>query len=98
SLVGLAPTQELVSRDGMMGAGLNMRTGPICRTVPDAAKILDVIAGYDPKDEMTVFSIGRKPSQPYPAFAAAPRLQGVRIGVIREYMSKKLFGKADEES
>ena len=28
SLVGLAPTQELVSRDGMMGAGLNMRTGP----------------------------------------------------------------------
>ena len=33
NLVGLAPTQELVSRDGMMGAGLNMRTGPICRTV-----------------------------------------------------------------
>ena len=47
SLVGLAPTQELVSRDGMMGAGLNMRTGPICRNVADAAKILDVIAGYD---------------------------------------------------
>ena len=51
NLVGLAPTQELVSRDGMMGAGLNMRTGPICRTVQDAAKVLDVIAGYDPKDE-----------------------------------------------
>ena len=33
----LAPTQELVSRDGMMGAGLNTRTGPICRTVQDAA-------------------------------------------------------------
>jgi Asp-tRNA(Asn)/Glu-tRNA(Gln) amidotransferase A subunit family amidase len=32
STVGLAPTQELVSRDGMMGAGLNMRVGPICRT------------------------------------------------------------------
>src|SRR5215510_11005598 len=31
NLVGLAATQELVSRDGMMGAGLNMRTGPICR-------------------------------------------------------------------
>ena len=50
SLVGLAPTEELVSRKGMMGAGLSMRTGPICRNVRDAAKILDVIAGYDPKD------------------------------------------------
>jgi Asp-tRNA(Asn)/Glu-tRNA(Gln) amidotransferase A subunit family amidase len=98
SLVGLAPTQELVSRKGMMGAGLNMRTGPICRNVEDAAKVLDVIAGYDPKDEMTVFSIARKPVQPYVSFAAARRLEGVRIGVIREYMSKKLFSKADEES
>jgi amidase len=98
SLVGLAPTQELVSRDGMMGAGLNMRTGPICRTVQDAAKVLDVIAGYDPKDEMTVFSIGRRPAQAYASFATGQRLNGVRIGVIREYMSRKLFSKADEES
>ena len=33
SLVGLAPTQELVSRDGMIGAALNTRVGPLCRTV-----------------------------------------------------------------
>src|SRR6185312_16716345 len=98
SLVGLAPTQELVSRDGMMGAGLNMRVGPMCRTVQDAAKILDVIAGYDPKDELTVFSVGREPTQPYVSSTAAKRLDGVRIGVIREYMAKKLFSKADEES
>ncbi len=98
SLVGLAPTEELVSRKGMMGAGLSMRTGPICRNVQDAAKILDVIAGYDPKDELTAFSIGRKPAQAYVNSAAAKRLDGVRIGVIREYMAKKLFSKADEES
>jgi amidase len=98
SLVGLAPTEELVSRKGMMGAGLNMRTGPICRSVQDAARILDVIAGYDTKDEMTVFSVGRKPSQPYVSLASERRLDGVRIGVIREYMAKKLFSKADEES
>src|SRR5262249_16668690 len=98
SLVGIAPTQELVSRDGMMGAGLNIRTGPICRTVQDADKILDVIAGYDPKDEMTVLSIGRKPAQPFAASATASRLNGVRIGVVREYMSKELFSKADEQS
>ena len=98
SIVGLAPTQELVSRDGMMGAGLNMRVGPLCRTVQDTAKVFDVIAGYDPKDELTVFSVGRMPSRPYASFAAEQRLDGLRIGVIREYMNKKLFAKADEES
>src|SRR5262249_34728761 len=98
SLVGLAPTQELVSRKGMMGAGLNMPQGPICRNVQDAAKILNVIAGYDAADEMTVFSVGRTPAKPYAGFAEARRLDGIRIGVIREYMSKKLFSKADEES
>jgi Asp-tRNA(Asn)/Glu-tRNA(Gln) amidotransferase A subunit family amidase len=98
NLVGLAPTQELVSRKGMMGAGLNMRTGPICRNVQDAAKVLDVIAGYDAKDEMTIFSVGHKFGKPYASFAAANRLDGVRIGVVREYMARKLFAKADEES
>ena len=98
SVVGLAPTQELVSRDGMMGAGLVMRVGPICRTVQDTARVFDAFAGYDPKDEMTVFGIGRKPPQPYASFAAARRLDGVRIGVLREYMRRTLLSKADEES
>jgi Asp-tRNA(Asn)/Glu-tRNA(Gln) amidotransferase A subunit family amidase len=98
STVGLAPTQELVSRDGMMGAGLVMRVGPICRTVEDTAKILDAYAGYDPKDELTVFSVNRKPAQPYASFARARRLDGLRIGVLREYMRPSLLTKADEES
>ena len=98
AVVGLAPTQELVSRDGMYGAGYNTRTGPICRTVKDAAKVLDVIAGYDPKDELTVFSVGRLPSSSYASFAGEQRLDGVRIGVLREYMDRSLFNEADEES
>jgi Asp-tRNA(Asn)/Glu-tRNA(Gln) amidotransferase A subunit family amidase len=98
SVVGLAPTQELVSRNGMYGAGYNTRTGPICRTVKDAAKVLDVIAGYDPKDELTVFSVGRMPSAPYSSYANERRLDGVRIGVIREYMDRSLFNEADRES
>ena len=98
STVGLAPTQELVSRDGMMGAGLVMRVGPICRTVEDTAKVFDAYAGYDPQDELTVFSVGRKPSKPYASFASARRLDGLRIGVLREYMRPSLLTKADEES
>ena len=98
SLVGLAPTQELVSRDGMIGAGLNMRTGPICRNVEDAARIFDAIAGYDPRDELTVFSVGRMPDRPYAEAATAERLDGVRIGVVREYMDMNLLTQADEES
>jgi len=39
SLVGLAATQELVSRDGMIGAALNTRVGPLCRTVKDVARV-----------------------------------------------------------
>ena len=98
NLVGLAPTQELVSRDGMIGAGLNMRTGPMCRNVEDTARIFDAIAGYDPKDELTVFSVGRMPDRPYAEAATAERLDGVRIGVVREYMDTTLFSTADAES
>jgi Asp-tRNA(Asn)/Glu-tRNA(Gln) amidotransferase A subunit family amidase len=95
SLVGLAPTQELVSRDGMVGAGLNTRVGPLCRTVKDAARVLEVIAGYDPKDELTAFSIGRLPAEPYRSFASERTLNRMRIGVIREHMDKKAFNEAD---
>ncbi len=102
SLVGLAPTKELVSTDGMIGAGVNMRVGPICRTVQDTARILEVIAGYDPKDAYTALAIGRTPATPYAAAARAATtarpLAGLRLGVVREYLNRALLARADEES
>src|SRR5262252_9034783 len=95
SIVGLAPTQELVSRDGMIGAALNTRVGPLCRTVKDVARVLEVIAGYDSKDELTAFSVGRLPSEPYRSFANERTLIGMRLGVIREHMDKTVFNEAD---
>ena len=98
SAVGISPTQELVSRDGMIQAGINNRVGPICRTVVDVARVLQVIAGYDPKDELTVFSVGRLPPQPYDAYARELQLDGLTIGVVREYMDKSLFTEMDRET
>jgi len=97
NVVGLSPTQELISRAGMNGPGVNVREGPICRTVEDTAKVLAAVVGYDARDPFTAFSIGREPAQPYASFATGARLDGIRIGVIREYMDLRLFSKRDEE-
>jgi amidase len=96
--VGIAPTRELVSGDGMFQRGLVTRVGPICRTVEDVARILDAYAGFDANDEWTAFSFNRKPDKPYYAFTKRKRLDGVRIGVVREYMDKALFTEADVET
>jgi Asp-tRNA(Asn)/Glu-tRNA(Gln) amidotransferase A subunit family amidase len=97
NVVGLSPTQEIISRAGMNGPGINVRQGPICRTVADAAKVLSAVVGYDANDPLTAFSIGRLPSQSLDAYATGDRLEGLRIGVIREYMDLRLFSKRDEE-
>lgn len=98
STVGIVPTRELVSADGMIQRGINTRVGPICRSVADSAKILAAYAGFDPKDELTAFSTGRLPATPYGASAGKKRLDGYRIGVVREFMDKDLFTIADAES
>src|SRR5262245_60759977 len=97
--VGLSQSQGLVSRDGMIGGGgLNDRNGAACRTVEDVARVLDAIAGYDPADDLTVHSVGRIPKEGYASFAKTTNLNGIRIGVVREYMDKSLFTQADHQS
>jgi amidase len=97
--VGLSQSQGLVSRDGMIGGGpLNDRNGAACRTVEDVARVLDVIAGYDPADDLTVHSVDRIPKEGYASFARETSLNGIRIGVLREYMDKRLFTQADHET
>jgi Asp-tRNA(Asn)/Glu-tRNA(Gln) amidotransferase A subunit family amidase len=107
NIVGLSHSQGLVSRHGSLaGMGMNDRHGPMCRTVVDTARVLTVIAGWDPADELTALSIGRTPAQPYESvivdratLSGNPRpLEGVRIGVVREYMDRRLFTEADAET
>ncbi len=96
--VGIAATQELVSRHGMVEGGINTRVGPITRTVADTARILEVIAGFDPLDPMTSASARRLPPKPYSSYATTRRLDGVRIGVLREYTRRKLFTAEDTQA
>ena len=96
SLVGLRPTLELVSRHGLMPANPTQDTmGPITRTVMDAAILLDVIAGYDPEDPITAYSVGRTP-QTYTASLDADRLRGARIGVVRQPMDAQTDTSSDD--
>jgi amidase len=86
SLVGLVATQGLVSRDGIVPLSFTRdRGGPICRTVEDTAVLLEVLAGYDPKDPFTAACAAR-PKISYARHAAAKSLRGKRLGVLRDLM------------
>lgn len=81
SLVGVRPTRGLVSRSGLMPNSFTQdELGPIARTVRDAARLLDVMAGYDPADPVTAYGVGRRPA----SYAALHphALKGARIGVL----------------
>jgi len=83
SLVGLRPTLQLVSRFGMLPANPTQDTmGPMTRTVADAARVLDVIAGYDANDPITAYAVGHVPAT-YTASLKPDALRGARIGVLR---------------
>lgn len=86
ALVGIRSTMGLTSRDGIIPLYLrNDIGGPMARTVEDAVRVLEVIAGYDPADPITQRSEGRTPSS-YTEFLEANGLQGARLGVFRRYL------------
>jgi len=92
SLVGLRPTRGLVSRTGIVPLSETQDTaGPITRTVADAARLLEVMVGYDPEDPVTATGVGRVPEDGYVSHLDGDGLDGARIGVVREF-----FELADE--
>ena len=84
ALVGFRTTLGLVSRSAIVPLYLrNDVVGPMCRTVEDATKVLDAIAGYDTEDPITRYSEGKIPAS-YTSHLQPDGLQGARIGVLRE--------------
>jgi amidase len=85
-LVGLRGTRGLVSRGGVMPFSTTQdEAGPIVRTVEDAARMLDVMAGYDPADPITAFSNGHIPRS-YTATLDPNGLKGARIGLLTDFV------------
>jgi len=83
ALVGIRPTKGLLSRAGIMPVSETQdAAGPIARTVADAARLLEVMAGYDPDDPSTAWSIGNTPAS-YTPFLEEGSLRGVRIGLFK---------------
>ena len=87
-VVGLKPTHGLVPYTGIFGIDQTIdHTGPMARTVADAALTLEVIAGKDPLDPRQ----GEVHVQPYTEFLGRG-VDGIRIGVVSEG-----FGRAASE-
>jgi len=83
ALFGIRSTIGLTSRDGVIPLLFDRDiAGPMTRTVTDAAKVFNVVAGFDPADPYT--EAGKdKVEADYTRFLDPNALQGKRIGVLR---------------
>lgn len=86
ALVGIRSTMGLTSRDGIIPLYLrNDIGGPMARSVEDAVRILEVIAGFDKADPITQYSEGKIPDN-YTQYLDKDGLKGARIGVFRTFV------------
>jgi aspartyl-tRNA(Asn)/glutamyl-tRNA(Gln) amidotransferase subunit A len=93
--VGLKPTYGRVSRYGLVAFASSLdQIGTFAKNIRDAATMLNVISGHDPRDSTSV-------RQPVPNYAAAldgsspdgPTIKGLKLGMPKEY----LIGGLDAE-
>ena len=91
-IVGLKPGYGRVSRRGLVAYGSSLdQAGPMTRTVADAALVLQVIAGHDPKDSTSI-------DAPVPNYLEAIRgasLKGLRLGLPEQYWGEGLSAEVD---
>jgi aspartyl-tRNA(Asn)/glutamyl-tRNA(Gln) amidotransferase subunit A len=92
-IVGVKPSYGRVSRRGLIAYGSSLdQAGPMTRTVTDAAEILQVIAGHDPKDSTSV-------NTPVPDYLQTLKnvesLKGMRLGLPEQYWGEGLSCEVD---
>ena len=85
-VVGLKPTYGRVSRYGLVAYASSLdQVGPIARDVEDAALLLGVVAGHDPRDATSV-------DRPVPDYRAKLNegVEGLRVGLAGEFFADGL--------
>src|SRR5207237_1074560 len=88
-IVGLKPTYGRVSRAGAMPLSWSLdHLGPMARTVADAALILEIVAGHDPRD-----ATSSRRGVPYYLRMLESPIAGLRVGVPEDHY----FGGIDTE-
>jgi amidase len=103
----ILPHKSMLSfHGGAIGADIHVdRTGILCRTIADCAKVLDALKSpangyYDPRDAWTTVPRSSVIDTPYASHAATPgrrgALSGRRIGVIRESMVYPAGSRTEE--
>ncbi len=91
----IKPTYGRVSRYGMIAFASSLdQGGPMARSAEDCALLLNAMAGFDEKDSTSI----ERPDEDYTRFLATPipeapthaPLQGIRIGVPKEFFGAGL--------
>ncbi|NOY39582.1 MAG: Asp-tRNA(Asn)/Glu-tRNA(Gln) amidotransferase subunit GatA [Nitrospirae bacterium] len=91
-VVGFKPTYGRVSRYGLVAFASSLdQIGPITKNVRDAALLLNVISGHDPRDSTSV-------SLEVPDFTAGldREIRGLKIGVPKEYFIEGLDPEVEQ--
>jgi len=91
-VVGLKPTYGRVSRYGLVAFASSLdQIGPITKDVTDAAIIMNVISGHDPKDSTSA-------DIAVPDFTAALKkdVKGMTIGIPKEYFIEGMDPEVDK--
>jgi aspartyl-tRNA(Asn)/glutamyl-tRNA(Gln) amidotransferase subunit A len=90
-IVGLKPTYGRVSRYGLIAFASSLdQIGPFAHDLADAALLLKVISGHDPRDSTSV----NDPVPDYPSTLDTPP-DSLRIGVVREFFGEGLDAEVE---
>jgi len=93
-IVNILTTKGILMDGGIGSKHAGDRAGIHCKSVPDAALVLDALKGFESDDMFTAIPKGLIPAQPYTSFVVpdaavrAKPLRGVRVGIVREFMVK----------
>ena len=90
-VVGITPTYGRVSRWGLIDYANSLdKIGVMAKTVKEAAMFLGVISGPDKYDSTVL-------NTPVPDYTQLGSVEGVRIGVPKEYLGKGVDHKVEEQ-